>query len=176
MCLNNTSTILRTVIRTAPKLLENLNSFEHRETILYCGTMALNGTLAMGIRGDWATHNIEHAVSAVYDIPHGGGLAILFPNWMEHVLDASVSRFKQLAVNVFAINPEGKSDRAIAIEGIRAVRTFWNSIGAPSRLADYDIGDDKLDIMADKAMVNGPFGHFKTLIRDDVLAIYRASL
>ncbi|MCZ8519929.1 MULTISPECIES: iron-containing alcohol dehydrogenase [Paenibacillus] len=169
-------TILRTVIGTAPKLLQDLSSFEHRETILYSGTMALNGVLAMGVRGDWATHNIEHAVSAVYDIPHGGGLAILFPNWMEHVLDSGVSRFKQMAVNVFGVDPAGKSDRETALEGIAALRTFWTSIGAPSRLADYEIGDDRLEEMADKAMVYGPFGFFQKLDRDDVLAIYRKSL
>ena len=63
--------VLKTVIETAPKLLSDLENYEHRETILYCGTMALNGILAMGVKGDWATHNIEHAVSAVHDIPHG---------------------------------------------------------------------------------------------------------
>ncbi|GGF92935.1 iron-containing alcohol dehydrogenase [Paenibacillus abyssi] len=169
-------TILRTVIDTAPKLLNDLTNYAYRETILYSGTMALNGTLSMGVRGDWATHNIEHAVSAVYDIPHGGGLAILFPNWMEHVLDEGVGRFKQFAVNVFGIDPSGKSDRETALEGIQALRSFWSSIGAPSRLADYEIGDENLDAMADKAMVYGPFGNFKKLDRDDVLAIYRKSL
>ncbi|MGO0061867.1 iron-containing alcohol dehydrogenase [Brevibacillus fluminis] len=169
-------TILRTVIATAPKLLANLEDYPSRETILYSGTMALNGTLAMGIQGDWATHNIEHAVSAVYDIPHGGGLAILFPNWMEHVLDEGVDRFKQMAINVFGIDPAGKTDRDVALEGIRALRTFWTSIGAPSRLADYGIGEENLELMADKAMVYGPFGHFKVLNREDVLAIYRKSL
>jgi len=169
-------TILRTVIETAPKLLENLESYEHRETILYSGTMALNGTLSMGVQGDWATHNIEHAVSAVYDIPHGGGLAILFPHWMEHVLDENVGRFKRMAVNVFGVDPAGRSDRETALEGIRALRAFWTSIGAPSRLADYGIGDEQLEVMADKAMANGPFGQFKKLQREDVLAIYRNSL
>lgn len=168
--------LLRTVIGAAPALVENLNSYEHRETILYSGTMALNGMLSMGTLGDWATHNIEHAVSAVYDIPHGGGLAILFPNWMEHVLDEGVGRFKQLAVNVFGVDPAGQSDRDTALEGIRALRSFWNSIGAPSRLADYGIGGDKLSVMADKAMVYGPFGNFKQLQYDDVLAIYKKSL
>ena len=60
------------------------------------------------VQGDWATHDIEHAVSAVYDIPHGGGLAILFPNWMNIILNVNPARFKQLAVNVFGVNPEGK--------------------------------------------------------------------
>jgi len=168
--------ILRTVIETAPKLVSDLENYELRETILYCGTMALNGTLQMGLRGDWATHNIEHAVSAVYDIPHAGGLAILFPNWMKHVLDKSVARFKQFAVRVFDIGTEGKSDREIALEGIRKLREFWSSIGAPSRLADYRIGEERLELIVDRAMAFGEFGRFKQLDREDVLAILRASL
>ncbi|EOP67548.1 NADH-dependent butanol dehydrogenase A [Bacillus cereus VDM021] len=168
--------ILKTVIETAPKLLNDLENYEHRETILYCGTMALNGILAMGVRGDWATHNIEHAVSAVYDIPHGGGLAILFPNWMKHVLDGNVDRFKQFAMRVFHIEMEGKTDKEIAVEGIEALRSFWTSIEAPSRLADYEIGEEKIDVMAEKAMVYGEFGHFKKLNKKDVVEIYRASL
>jgi alcohol dehydrogenase YqhD (iron-dependent ADH family) len=168
--------LLKTVIETAPKLVNDLENYEYRETILYAGTMALNGILAMGVRGDWATHNIEHAVSAVYDIPHGGGLAILFPNWMKHVLDENVDRFKQFAVRVFDVNPEGKSDREVALEGIEALRSFWTSIGAPSRLADYDIDDEKLELMADKTVVKGSFGNFKKLTKEDVMEIYRASL
>ncbi len=74
------------------------------------------------------------------------------------------------------MDPSGKSDRAVAEEGIQAVRGFWTSIGAPSRLADYDIDDSQLDVMADKAMVYGEFGHFKKLDRSDVLEIYRNSL
>lgn len=168
--------LLRTVIETAPKLIEDLESFDHRETILLCGTMALNGVLNMGLSGDWATHNIEHAVSAVYDIPHGGGLAILFPNWMSHNLPQDVARFKRLAEKVFGIDPSGKSDQQVAEEGIAALRAFWNSIGAPSRLADYGIDDSKLELMADKAMRFGPFGNFAKLQKEDVLAIYRRSL
>lgn len=168
--------LLLTVMETAPKLINDLENYEYRSTILYNGTMALNGMLSMGFRGDWATHNIEHAVSAVYDIPHGGGLAILFPNWMKHNLKVKPSRFKQLAVRVFGVDPEGKTDEEIGLEGIEKLREFWNSIGAPSRLADYGIDDSKLDIMADKAMAYGEFGNFKKLNRDDVLEIYRLSL
>lgn len=168
--------LLITVMETAPELLADLENYEHRATILYCGTMALNGILNMGYRGDWASHNIEHAVSAVYDIPHGGGLAILFPNWMKHNLHVKPSRFKQLAIRVFGVDATGKTDEEIGLEGIEKLREFWNSIGAPSRLADYDIDDSRLEEMADKAMVNGEFGNFTKLNRDDVLAIYRASL
>ncbi|MFB3161290.1 iron-containing alcohol dehydrogenase [Neobacillus sp. 179-J 1A1 HS] len=168
--------LLITVMETAPKLLENLESYEHRATILYSGTMALNGILNMGYRGDWATHNLEHAVSAVYDIPHGGGLAILFPHWMKHNLKVKPERFKQLAVRVFGVDPEGKTAEEAGLEGIQKLREYWNSIGAPERLADYNIDDSKLELMADRAMVYGEFGNFTKLNREDVLAIYRESL
>ncbi|MDQ0219610.1 iron-containing alcohol dehydrogenase [Peribacillus cavernae] len=168
--------LLRTVIETAPQLLEDLESYEHRETILYSGTIALNGYLQVGYHGDWATHNIEHAVSAVYDIPHAGGLAILFPNWMKHVLNENVERFKQMAVRVFNVNPEGKTDEETALEGIEKLRGFWSSLGAPTKLADYEIDDSQMETMADKAMVNGEFGNFKKLNRADVVAILQASL
>ncbi|RTR36019.1 iron-containing alcohol dehydrogenase [Robertmurraya yapensis] len=168
--------LLLTVMETAPKLINDLENYEHRATILYNGTMALNGMLSMGYQGDWATHNIEHAVSAVYDIPHGGGLAILFPNWMKHNLQVKPERFKQLAIRVFGVDPTGKTAEEAGLEGIEKLRQFWNSIGAPSRLADYDIDDSQLEVMADKAMINGEFGRFKKLNHEDVLAIYRASL
>ncbi|MBM7571175.1 iron-containing alcohol dehydrogenase [Aquibacillus albus] len=169
--------ILRTVIETAPKLLENLDSYDHRATILYNGTMALNGMVSMGYHGDWATHNLEHAVSAVHDIPHGGGLAIIFPHWMEYSIDENVNRFKQLAVRVFDVNPEGKSDREVGLEGIKKLREFWNSIGAPSRLADYHIDETTVDLMAEKTVVANPsFGNFKKLEKEDAAAIFKASL
>ncbi|RFU67165.1 iron-containing alcohol dehydrogenase [Bacillus sp. V59.32b] len=168
--------LLITVMETAPKLLEDLENYEHRETILYSGTIALNGYLQVGYRGDWATHNIEHSVSAVYDIPHAGGLAILFPNWMKHVMSENVGRFKQLAVRVFNVNPEGKTDEETALEGIEKLREFWSSLGAPAKLSDYDIDDSQVETMADKSVVNGEFGNFKKLNREDVLTILRASL
>lgn len=169
-------TILRTVIDIAPRLIEDLHNIDHRATIMFSSTLALNGTLAMGTTGDWASHSLEHAVSAVHDIPHGGGLAILFPNWMTYTLDANIGRFKQFAERVFNINPEGKNDRQVAEEGIAELRKFFASLSAPSRLADYGIDDSTIELMADKAMIYGDLGNFKKLSRSDVLHIYRMSL
>jgi alcohol dehydrogenase YqhD (iron-dependent ADH family) len=168
--------LLKTVINTAPKLLNDLTSLDNRETILYCGTMALNGILSMGVKGDWATHNLEHAVSAIHDIPHGGGLAILFPNWIKYTLETNVARSKRLAIEVFGVDPSNKTDKEIAEAGIQALREFWISIGAPSRLADYDIDASSIELMADKAMIYGDFGNFQKLTRSDVVNIYKMSL
>lgn len=168
--------VLRTVIETAPKLVEDLENYELRETILLSGTIALNGMLSMGSEGDWATHEIEHAVSAVYDIPHGGGLAILFPNWMKHVMHVNPARFARLATKVFQVDPSNKSDEEIALEGIERLKAFWTTLGAPSRLKDYGIDDSKLDVLVEKAMANGPIGTFKVLDEEDVREIFRMSL
>lgn len=168
--------ILRTVIETAPLLLEDLENYENRETILYSGTLALNRSLSSGIIGDWASHNIEHAISAVYDIPHGAGLAIVFPNWMKHVMHENVARFKQFAINVYGVDPTGKTDEEVALEGIDANTKFWKSIGAPSRLADYEITKSDIEKMVDVAMARGEFGNFKKLSSEDVDAILRSAL
>ncbi|MFD1036996.1 iron-containing alcohol dehydrogenase [Virgibacillus byunsanensis] len=169
--------ILRTVIETAPMLLDDLENYEYRETIMLSGTLALNGMLNMGYRGDWASHNLEHAVSAVHDIPHGGGLAILFPHWMEHVMDENVNRFKQLAIRVFDVEVAGKSDREVALEGIKELREFWNRIGAPSSLVDYSIDESTVELMAEKTVGARPeFGNFKKLTKQDSIEIFKASL
>ncbi len=168
--------VLRAVMEAAPKLLNNLHSYEDRETILFAGTIALNGMLQMGYRGDWATHNIEHAVSAVYDIPHAGGLAVLFPHWMRHNLKVDPERFARLAVYVFGVEPDGKTVEEIANEGIDNLREYWTSLGAPETLAHYDIDDSNLELMVEKAMVYGRFGNFVPLEVEDVRAILKASL
>ncbi|TWT24424.1 iron-containing alcohol dehydrogenase [Planomicrobium sp. CPCC 101110] len=168
--------VLKAVIETAPKLVENLQSYEHRETILFAGTMGLNNFLQMGYRGDWATHNIEHAVSAVYDIPHAGGLAILFPQWMRHNVNVKPARFAQMAVRVFDVDPEGKTEEEVAYEGIDRLSAFWTSLGAPTRLDYYNIDSEKIDLMVEKAMVYGEFGNFNKLKDEDVKAILEASL
>jgi alcohol dehydrogenase YqhD (iron-dependent ADH family) len=168
--------ILLTVIEAAPKLRENLEDLDLRETILYCGTMALNGITQMGARGDWGSHNIEHAISAVYDIPHAGGLAIIFPHWLKNSMDERLERHVQLATRVFGVNPEGKTDKDIAIEGIEKLSAFWTSLGAPNRLADYDIDSSNIEKMASIAGERGAFGNFKSLETKDVEKLLTSAL
>jgi alcohol dehydrogenase YqhD (iron-dependent ADH family) len=168
--------ILKTVIENAERVLANPEDYDARANILYCGTMALNGTLPVGVETDWATHSIEHAVSAIYDIPHGGGLAIIFPKWMRYVYRENVQRFKRFAVEVWDVDPTGKTDEEVALEGIAATEAFFRRIGAPSRLADYQIGDENIELMAQKATPFGPIGNFKKLTNEDVAEILRMCL
>jgi alcohol dehydrogenase YqhD (iron-dependent ADH family) len=169
--------LLRTAIETGPRLLKDLTSYDHRETMMYISTTAFNETLSNGTDGgDWATHRIEHAISAVYDIPHGGGLSILFPNWLEHVLEEDPSRAKMLAMNVFGISSEGKSDLEVARDGAKALRTFWDSLEAPNRLSDYDIDDTDIELIIDKTFIKPGVGVYKELDRESVKDILIRSL
>jgi alcohol dehydrogenase YqhD (iron-dependent ADH family) len=169
--------LLRTVIETAPKVITDPLDVPARATIMYCGTLALNGLLSMGVRGDWATHNLEHAVSAIYDIPHGGGLAILFPQWMRYALRQGVGakRLAQLAVRVFHAS-ESHPDEQLAEFAVNSLQQFWVSLGAPARLADYNIDDREIDMMVERTMRRGPFGRFITIDREDAKQIFLAGL
>ncbi|WP_445478197.1 iron-containing alcohol dehydrogenase [Lysinibacillus irui] len=168
--------VLRTVITTAPKLLEDLENTKLRETILLAGTIGLNGFLSIGSRGDWASHNIEHAVSAVYDIPHAGGLAILQPHWMRLSVPVNPDRFAGIATRVFGVDATNKTVEEVAYEGIDRLSAFWTSLGAPDRLADYHIDDSKFEQIVEHAMQNGPFGNFNKLHEEDVRTILQNSL
>lgn len=168
--------ILRTMIETAPKLVKDLNNYEYREVVLLNGTFALNGVTAMGVKTDWATHDIEHAVSAVHDIPHGGGLAILFPHWMKFVAKQRPDKFAQLGERVFDLEPGGKTEAQMAMETIERLSQFWTSIGAPSRLSEYGIDDKEIEAMTEKAMVAETIGSYVPLKKEDVRAILTNSL
>ncbi|MNZ65422.1 NADH-dependent butanol dehydrogenase A [compost metagenome] len=169
--------ILKTVIENVEIALENPNDAAARANLMWCGTIALNGGLiSVGMQNDWASHGIEHEVSAIYDIPHGAGLAVIFPNWMKYVYEQRVDRFVQFAERVWGIDPAGKSDQEVALAGIQATRDFFTRIGAESRLADFGIGNDQLGRMSEEAVRYGTIGSFKRLEKEDVYAILEMSL
>ncbi|MDI4644012.1 iron-containing alcohol dehydrogenase [Cohnella hashimotonis] len=168
--------VLLTVIENGEKALANGEDYEARANLLLAGTYALNGTLPNGVVTDWATHGIEHEVSAIYDIAHGAGLAIIFPNWMKYVYDAKPERFAQFAERVWGIDPAGKSSEELALAGIQATRDYFTRIGAPATLGELGIGAEQLDRMADEAVQFGPIGSFKKLEKADVKRILEMSL
>ncbi|HHU63450.1 MAG TPA: iron-containing alcohol dehydrogenase [Clostridiales bacterium] len=168
--------IMTTLVENAYKVLDNLKDYDARANIMWCGSMALNGLIGTGKEEDWATHDIEHEVSAIYDIPHGGGLAIIFPNWMKYVLDEGVDKFVQYAQRVWNVQDNGQGDREIALEGIQRTREFFDHLGAPSTLKDYGIGHENIDVMAQKAVRFGPIGGYKKLYKEDVANILKMCL
>ncbi len=169
--------ILQTVIENAELAIREPDNYEARANLMLSGTYALNGgMISVGMQNDWASHDIEHAISAIYDIAHGAGLAIVYPNWMKYVYDARVDRFAQYAVRVWGVDPSGKSEEEVALAGIEETRAFFTRIGAPATLADVGIGSESLDQMAEDAVRFGPLGSMKRLAKEDVRAILEMSL
>ncbi len=169
--------ILKTVIENGEIALREPNHYAARANLMLSGTYALNGgMISVGMENDWASHGIEHEVSAIYDIAHGAGLAIIFPNWMRYVYQERIERFVQYAVRVWEIDPAGKTDDEVALAGIQATRDYFTRIGAPASLADVNIDDANLDRMANEAVAFGPIGSFKKLEAADVKEILRMSL
>jgi alcohol dehydrogenase YqhD (iron-dependent ADH family) len=167
--------LLLTCIEWGPVAVKDPENYHARSNILWASTLALNGLLSAGRGGDWATHMMEHALSAVTDVTHGAGLAILFPNWMSFVLqESNVQRFIQLATRVWGIDPTGKSEMQIAQEGIEATRAFLNSLGLPATLKEIGAEEKDLDIMAQKSLVWGPpMGDFGQLDLKGIREIFQ---
>jgi alcohol dehydrogenase YqhD (iron-dependent ADH family) len=169
--------LLQTVIENGELALAEPNNYVARANLMLCGTYALNGgMISVGMENDWASHGIEHEVSAISDIAHGAGLAILFPNWMKYVYQNRVDRFVQYACRVWNINPVGKTEDEIALAGIQATRNYFNRIGMPATLADVNIDATHIDRMAKEAVSFGKIGSFKSLDEHDVRAILKMSL
>mgnify|MGYP001241811667 CR=1 FL=1 len=166
---------LKTVIANAPKVLENPEDYDARAQIMWASTIAHNGLLNTGRLGDWASHGIEHELSAIYDVPHGAGLAVIFPAWMKYVYTHDVDRFVQFAVRVWNVEMDFENPERTALEGIRRLQEFFGRVGLPVTLKDLGIEDDRLEEMADKATDSNTktLGNFVKLDRDDVLQIYK---
>jgi len=160
--------LLREILHAGRKVVENLDDLDARETLLLAGTLALNGTLSLGLRGDWGAHAIEHAISAVYDVPHGAGLSVVYPAWMRYVAPRRPERFHRLFLELF-----GTEDLE---SGIRALETAWKELGAPIRLWQLGISDEsRFSYLAQKAVAKegSTTGRFAVLTAEDVEAIYR---
>ena len=164
--------ILKTCINYAPIAIKEPNNYEARANIMWASTLALNGLLSTGKLTDWATHMIEHEVSAMYDTTHGAGLAVLTPHWMEEVLDdKTVEKLKTYARNIWHIM--GDDDYKVAREGIKKTGEFFKKLGLPTQLREMGVKEDTLATIAKNATLNGPLGRFKELNENDVLAILK---
>jgi len=162
--------LLKTCIQYGPIAVAEPTNYEARAQLMWTSSLALNGLLGYGRITDWATHGIEHAVSAAYDVTHGIGLAILTPFWMEYVLnEETLSKFIDYAHNVWSVNE--KNDFATAKRGIEKTREFFTSLEMPTRLRDVGVKDTKLDELAEKTVLYGTVGKLKKLGKSDVLTI-----
>ncbi|OGW75647.1 MAG: butanol dehydrogenase [Omnitrophica bacterium RBG_13_46_9] len=169
--------LLKVCIHYGPVVCKKPRGYEARANILWAGSLALNGLLGEGKCGDWASHAIEHEVSAVYDISHGAGLAIIVPNWMKSVLNkGTLNKFVEYGVNVWGIEKK-KRETEIARAAIDKTRDFFSSLGLPSRLSEVGITGEHFGDMAKNTIESlGEIGTFKKLSGKDIVEILNMSL
>lgn len=166
---------LKTIINNVPKAIEDPEDYNSRAEIMWSATIAHNNLLNTGRIGDWASHAIEHELSAIYDIPHGAGLSIIFPAWMKYVYSHDINRFLKFSARVWDVDFHFSSPEEIALEGINRMMNFFKSIGLPVTLREAGISDDKFEEMAGKCTNFGQHtvGNFVKLTRDDIINIYK---
>ncbi len=171
--------VMKTIVESAPKLMDNPKDYEAWANLLWASTLAHNNSLGLGRQQCWASHQIEHELSAVYDVAHGAGLSVVYPSWMRYVYKANVARFTRFAVEVFGVDMDYFSPEKTALEGICRMEAFFRSLGAPTRLSELGIDEKNLRKMADnvkKTNGDGTVGGFVKLTAADCLSIYRNAL
>lgn len=169
--------MLKTVIKYAPAAIKEPDNYDARANLMWTSTWAINGYIYGCKKNPWSCHPMEHQLSAVYDITHGLGLAILIPHWMEYVLDdTTVQRFYDFAINVCGVTPS-KDKLQTAKMGIEFVKDFlYNKLKLKRYLSEIGIDDSNFESMSKKACgANGYIDGWKKLYPEDVLAIYKSA-
>ena len=168
--------LLRALLVYGPKVIAQPDDYDTRAEIMWIGTVAHNNTVGVGRVQDWASHNIGHTLSAMYDTAHGATLAIVFPSWMTYVYKNDIPRFARYAKEVFGIDEKDPEKAALA--GIAATKAFFKSLGVPTSFAEAKLPTDKIEIMAKQAAETGRggVGNFVRLKEEDILAIFKGAL
>lgn len=169
--------MMKTIIKYAPVAMREPENYEARANLMWTSSWAINGFVNGGKRQAWSCHPMEHELSAIYDITHGLGLAILTPRWMEYCLDEStVSKYVQFAVNVFGVNKD-QEPMEIAKQGIEKLSEFFfNILELKRSFTEVGIDRTNFSVMATKACGGQVLPGFKPLAQQDIEKIFEMCL
>lgn len=173
--------LILTMINETPKVIKNPDDYQARANIMWAGMVAHNNIVGVGRSQDWASHEIEHELSALYDCAHGAGLAVTMPAVFTYVLSHDVTRFAQIAVRVWGCQMDFYNPEKTAREGIEALRRFLISIGMPKNFEELGAKEEDIPKLAHTCCYgsensDGKVGGFVRLDEADVTAIYRLML
>ena len=170
--------VLLTMIKEVPRVIADPNNYEARANIMWAGMVAHNNLVGVGREQDWASHGIEHELSALYDVAHGAGLAVIFPAWMTYVYKHNINRFAQIATRVWGCQMNFENPEVTALEGIDRLKKFFTSIGMPISFKELGAKEEDIPAMVEKIGLGqgGTMGGFVKLNSKDVEQIYRLAL
>jgi len=163
----------RSLMDVAPKLLADPNNYALRSEVMWMGTIAHNDVLGIGRDQDWATHDMGHELSGMYDTTHAFSMAVILIAWMKYVYRNNIDRFIRYGTYAFGILPEDGNEETAALKAIEKTESFMKSIGMPVRLSQLQIDDSKFGEMAEKALIGKTYiGNFVRLQKADIMKIY----
>ena len=164
---------LMAIINEAPKVMRNPEDYGARANLMWAGMIAHNGTCGVGCEEDWASHFLEHEISAIYGVTHGAGLSVIFPAWMTWMVEHNVGKIAQYAVRVWGV-PESEDKKAVALEGIGKLKAFFSSLGLPVTFKELGIENPDIDRLADSLHRNKGelVGNYVKLTKQDSKEIY----
>lgn len=167
---------MKAVLEVGPQMKKEPKNYDNCSEIMWLATVSHNGMLDAGRITDWASHRIEHEISAFYDITHGAGMAIIFPAWMKYVKHENMDRFVQLATRVFGV--ENENDKEVVVEkGITCLEEFFKSLGLKTTLTEAGVPVDRFEEMELKAMGTADYiGNFKQLKKGDIIEILKLAI
>lgn len=170
--------ILLTMVKEVPRVITDPEDYEARANIMWAGMVAHNNIVGVGRDQDWSSHVIEHELSAMYDVAHGAGLAVIFPAWMTYVMKQDVNRFAQIAARVWGVNMNFANPEETAKEGIKRLKQFLTSIGMPINFNELGAKEEDIPKMVEKIGLGdqGTIGSFLQLSGKDIEKIYRLAL
>jgi alcohol dehydrogenase YqhD (iron-dependent ADH family) len=166
--------LMKTIIKYTPVAMNDPENYEARANLMWASSWAINGFINGGKRQAWSCHPIEHELSAIYDITHGLGLAIITPRWMTYCLnEKTASKYAQFGKNVFGIDAS-LPEMDIAHESIRRLSEFlFNTLELQRTFPEVGIQACDFPVMARKACRGGVLPGFQPLNQQDIEEIFK---
>ena len=168
--------LLKTIVEAAPRAIAAPDSYAARADLMWAGMLAHNNTCGVGRDQDWASHMIEHELSALYDCAHGAGLAVVLPAWMEFVMPHDTMRFARFAVEEFGCQMDYACPERTGREGIHRLRQFFRAIGMPVTLTEVGAKAEDIPVLVRHRMEKSkpfPIGSFVKIGPDEMQDILR---
>ena len=166
--------LMKSVIHSSLIAVEDPQDYEARSNIMWTATWALNTLISRGKTTDWMVHMLGQAVGAITDATHGMTLAAVSLPYYRFIMPYGVRKFARFAVEVWGVDPAGKTDTEIAEEGLAAMEAWMKKIGTAMNLSELGVTEDMIEAIADATIILD--GGYKTLTRDDVVSVLKASL
>lgn len=166
--------LMRSLIHSSRIAVKNPENYEARSNIMWTATWALNTLIAKGKSTDWMVHMIGQSIGAFTDVTHGMTLSAVSMAYYRYIMLYGLPKFKRYAVNVWEVDPQGKTDEQIASEGLNRMEAYMNELGLVMNIRDLGVTEDMLEGIAKGSFIME--GGYKALTHNEIVKILMQSM